>query len=521
MRASWGLASALLLIALAPATAATGAPTPAIVRPAATGAPWTAAQIAGLDRDLDALVAGAPTLRGAHVGIIVETPGGKLLYAHDPDATIQPASTFKLLVGSVALDRLGPGFRFRTTLGRVPAVAPPGGVAGPEGLVLHGGGDPLLRRSDLEAAADAAQRAGLTGPVDLRIDTSAVSPDVRKGDGWQFDDVLADYAPVVNGLPYEENVLDGWLDPAPVIGAPATLRLTPPFGPQTIPAGTCPGGPTLLTFDVAVRTVAASAPETVDVTPGRCGEVVLRGDAPQGHPTSLAMAVDAPEALARIAFADALGRRGITAVAPPPATAAEPLAGITQTPQPPAPGETAIWTHDGEPLGALLGDFWMPSDNLVGEELFYALDAALNHHPGGPDGASAIERAWLRGLGVDPASVVIADGSGLSQYDRITPRILGTILRHDWNGPNRDAVLDGLPVLGVRGDLRHVGAGTPVAGRVFAKGGSMMHVRGLAGFGATADHGAAVIVISVDDWLGTDDDLDAFRAAVCERIVRE
>jgi serine-type D-Ala-D-Ala carboxypeptidase/endopeptidase (penicillin-binding protein 4) len=208
-------------------------------------------------------------------------------------------------------------------------------------------------------------------------------------------------------------------------------------------------------------------------------------------------------------------------LSPPPPTAAEPLAGVAQTPQPPSTGESAIWTNDGEPLAALLGDFWMPSDNLVGEELFYALDAALNHRPGGADGAVAIESAWLRGIGVDPATVEIADGSGLSQYDRITPRILATILRHDWNGPNREAVLDGLPVLGVRGDLRRVGSGTPVAGRVFAKGGSMMHVRGLAGYGATATHGAAVIVISVDDWLGADDDLDAFRAAFCGRIVRE
>jgi D-alanyl-D-alanine carboxypeptidase/D-alanyl-D-alanine-endopeptidase (penicillin-binding protein 4) len=163
----------------------------------------------------------------------------------------------------------------------------------------------------------------------------------------------------------------------------------------------------------------------------------------------------------------------------------------------------------------------MPSDNLVGEELLYALDAEANHHPGDLAGAAAIENRWLIGLGINPALVDIDDGSGLSQYDRISPHILATILAHDWNGPNRDVVLDALPVLGVRGDLHRVGAGTAAAGRVFAKGGSQMHMRGLAGYAATTTHGAAIVVIMVDDWLGADRDLDAFRGAVCARIVRD
>jgi D-alanyl-D-alanine carboxypeptidase/D-alanyl-D-alanine-endopeptidase (penicillin-binding protein 4) len=232
------------------------------------------------------------------------------------------------------------------------------------------------------------------------------------------------------------------------------------------------------------------------------------------------MAVDAPEVLARLDLADALARRGLAVAPPGPATAANPLPGIVDVPQPSLPGETVIWTHDGEPLARLLADFWLPSDNLVGEELLYDLDAEAHHRAGTAAGAIALETAWLRGIGVDPARLEIDDGSGLSQYDRITPRILATIARHDWNGPDRDIVLDALPVLGVRGDIRGFGAGSPAGGRVFAKGGSMSHVRGMAGYIATATHGTAVFALSVDDWLGSDGDLNAFRAAFCARIIR-
>ena len=85
----------------------------------------------GLPPSLDALLA-APTLRGAHVGALVSTTDGQTLYDRGADNTIQPASTLKLLVGSVALDRSGPAYRFATVLTRGDGDA----------LILHGGGDP-------------------------------------------------------------------------------------------------------------------------------------------------------------------------------------------------------------------------------------------------------------------------------------------------------------------------------------------------------------------------------------------
>jgi D-alanyl-D-alanine carboxypeptidase/D-alanyl-D-alanine-endopeptidase (penicillin-binding protein 4) len=494
------------------ARAAATEPVPTVVVPAPGGAPWNAARVRALDDDLDALIAHAATLRGAHVGIVVQTTAGQVLYAHNADDTVQPASTFKLLAGSAALDRLGPAYRFTTALQRVPA-----GPPGRDALVLRGGGDPLLGAADLEAAAAAAQAAGVAGPVDLTIDTSHIAPGERRGEGWQVDDMLQDYAMIVNGLPFEENVLAAWLDPAATIGDPPAIRLTPPFRPLAVPSGTCPGGPTALTFTNRARTVAAGAEATADVEPGRCGDIVVTGDAPQGGPTSLAIAVDAPELLAYGDFVSALAGHGIDVA--PPAPSGDPLPGISD--QPITAGGPVIWRHQGEPLAALLADMWLPSDNLIAEQLFHELDAAATGRPATAAGAAGIERAWLTGIGVDPAALTIADGSGLSQYDRITPRILTTILAHDWSGPNRAVVLAALPVAGVRGDLRRFALGTPAAGRVFAKTGSMMHVRGLAGYLATRSHGAVIFALSVDDWMGTDADMARFRAAVCTRIVTE
>jgi D-alanyl-D-alanine carboxypeptidase len=77
-----------------------------------------------------------------------------------------------------------------------------------------------------------------------------------------------------------------------------------------------------------------------------------------------------------------------------------------------------------------------------------------------------------------------------------------------------------LPIGGVRGTIEGI-AGTPASGRVFAKTGSMMHVRGLAGYLATERHGAVTFAFNVDDWNGTYPELAALRARVLSRIVSD
>lgn len=457
-----------------------------------------------LPADLDRILA-APTLHGAHAGALVETTDGRQVYAHSADDTIQPASTLKLLVGSVALERLGPAYRFATVLTHGDGDA----------LILHGGGDPLLRRADLEAAAAAVASAGITR-AQLSLDESHVASDERRAPGWEVDDVLQYYAPVVNGLPFEENVLPLTLEPAAAIGLRPTLQLPAPFVPQDAALVECRPGPTLLSFTNTALTVAQGGPDTSDVTPGVCGDVVVTGNVPLGAPSHVDAAVDQPEELALQYFDDALQRHGVTPLPAPPASG--PLPGVVDGPFTPAPLAGAIWRHDGEPLSALLADMWLPSDNLIAEELLREIDVAANAHSGTLEGGTALERTWLRGIGVDPATVTLADGSGLSQYDRVTPRMLVAILAHDWHGPNRNTVLAALPIAGVRGDLRGAMRGTPAAGHVYAKTGSMSHVRGLAGYVVTRTRGTLIFALSIDDWMGTDADLAALRAAFCSRL---
>ncbi len=90
--------------------------------------------LATLTTKLDAALAGTDTC------LDVENGDGQVLYQHQPDVPLIPASTQKLIVAEAALSVLGSNYRFTTSV-VAPAAPVNGEVAG---LWLVGGGDPLL-----------------------------------------------------------------------------------------------------------------------------------------------------------------------------------------------------------------------------------------------------------------------------------------------------------------------------------------------------------------------------------------
>jgi D-alanyl-D-alanine carboxypeptidase/D-alanyl-D-alanine-endopeptidase (penicillin-binding protein 4) len=507
---------ALALVMVSASASAAGAvpqSSAAIVAPGIAGTPWTAVAVAKLDADLDATLATAPGLLGAHVGVLaVDTATGNVLYERHADEAFQPASTLKLLVGSVALERLTPAFAWTTTA----ALRAPASSSSVPDAVLFPSGDPTLATRDLDDAA-AALPVPKIGTV--LIDDSAFD-DLPYPAGWTWDDFGEDYAPSVSAATLDENVIEMRVAPGSAAGAPA--RVTYADGRSYAPtsAGPCDAYPSL-TIDVISRVITgpSKSDDTVDATQtlGRCP--VVAGAIPLGAaPETVAVSMFRPILNMREAFFRALAARKIAETG---FIAADGPAIDAIRWSPSALEETTFWTHRSKPLSALIGPrFWIPSDNLFGELLLKEIGLVAGGKPGTTGKGIADEKTWLASIGVDPATVTLADGCGMSQYDRITPRDLVTILQHDWNGPNRQLVLDSLPVGGARGTIEGI-AGTPAAGRVFAKTGSMMHVRGLAGYLATERHGAVTFAFNVDDWLGDYPALAATRAAVLARIVRD
>jgi len=500
MRSLAALTLFALVATVAPGRAADLSIVKDLPKPTAGGVPWTAHDVALLRKDLAKILAGS-TLRGAQVGLLaIDTTRGTTLVSQNADEAFQPASNFKLLVGSTALQNLGTNFAFRTDVLAAGTIA--GGTLTGD-LYLRGGGDARLTAADLDAAAAAVAAAGITTVTGQVIGDASRYDAERYPGGWDFDDMAYYYAPVVSALCLEENVLHVHLAPGEAAGGPARLIVTPATTAFTLENDlvTGPAG----SADTSEIERPWDAPRTVRIT----------GNYPLGAKTSgdIHPAVPDPAEYAVDVFAKRLAQHGVS------------VAGGEQTGGVAPAGATVEWTHDAEPMEQYMADFWWPSDNLIGELFLKEVGATAGGLPGTDAKGAAAERVFLKSIGVDPGTVSISDGSGLSNYDRIPPRALVAILQHDWNGPNRALVLNALPMSGVSGTLRNAYKGTPAERNVVAKTGSISHVRTISGYIRTKRHGAVTFSFLVNDWVDpspqASEHLAVLRAAVLSRFVTD
>ncbi len=450
----------------------------AMPRPVSGGSPWTQAEIAAVHQRIDALFKDR-ALRGAQVGFIAaDTARGTLLYSRNADQEFMPASNFKLLVGSAALHVLGPNFSYVTSVLADRATSG-GTVTG--NIYLRGGGDALLSAADLNAAAASLSAAGVKRVGGDLVADATHDDAQRYGYGWSWDDLPYYYAPVVSALELEDGVVHVNMVPGTSVGAPVILHVDPQSDAFTIENKLQTGARGSEDTSDLVR--SWNAPNTIELV----GTYPLSAK-PSGD---IAPSVPDPESYASNVFARALAAHGIT------------LAGHIHDGKTP-PHSTVLWSHDSLIMPQLMQRFWYPSDNLMGELLLKELGVALRGEPGSDENGRIAEERYLRFIGVDPATVSINDGSGLSSYDRITPRDLFAILQSDWNSPYRDIIIDALPIAGVRGTLRHQFLGTPAQGHVFAKTGSVSHVRTISGFIQTKTHGVVTFSFLINQWMGDD-----------------
>jgi D-alanyl-D-alanine carboxypeptidase/D-alanyl-D-alanine-endopeptidase (penicillin-binding protein 4) len=486
-------ACALCLFAVQTTHAADMSSTGTLPKPSISGAGWSAQDIAHLQSDLDGMLSGEPALRGAHVGLYaVDARDGELLYARNADDDFTPASNVKLVTGSAALARLGGDFRLRTTLF---ATAPVRGGVIDGDLVLRGGGDPLLSASDLDAAAASLVAHGVRDIRGGIVTDASYFDDRSYGNGWAWDDLAYDYGAPVSALSLDDNAVQLTVYAATYSGTPASIVATPASSAYTV--------------HNSVTTGPQGTKDTVALTRAADGSLDLAGAIPLGAaPDHFAGAVPDPPAFAADVLRNALAGRGVI-VERGTAPGFAPANGVV------------LWEHGSQPLRLLLADFWYPSDNLVGEALLKLLGVARMGVPGADAGGLDLELEFLREAGVDTRTVALVDGSGLSRYNQLTPRALVDVLQYDWNSPDRDIVLNALPVAGVRGTLKDAFANSAASGRIFAKTGSMLNITNLSGYIATHHHGAVTFSFLIDDALGDDAAISALRARVLSRFITD
>ncbi|RRD02238.1 D-alanyl-D-alanine carboxypeptidase/D-alanyl-D-alanine-endopeptidase [Prevotella sp. OH937_COT-195] len=128
------------------------------------------------------------------------------------------------------------------------------------------------------------------------------------------------------------------------------------------------------------------------------------------------------------------------------------------------------------PINQILNRMMKNSDNTYAESMFYQLGRSAKE-------VKTHYNNIIRKVGLNPSDYYVADGSGLSLYNYVSPHEEVAFLRYAFENKNIFAPLYlSMPVAGVDGTLKKRMRGTDAEGNVRAKTGTVTGVSSLAGY---------------------------------------
>ena len=435
--------------------------------------------------------------KGTRYGLLVAALDGAPILAIAPDERFIPASNTKMFTTATAyadlpaLDRAAQGTGVRLDQGDA---------------ILEGRGDARLSSAPdctvdcLATLADAI--AARTRRVRDVVGDDSWYPDERWGPGMSWNNIQSRYGTGISALTLDDNQLAATITPG-AIGAPPAVQATGyyaidnriiiiPGKEQAIVADRAPNGRLVrltgtIGQDAAPDTLYFSVDDPAHYAAWRLRDLlVARGVTVTGTIRTRHRPLSPGD--------DPATRRGAPAARPP----AAPL--LAQLPTLPLADDMRIINKQSQNLHA---------------DLMLRRVSRAKGSGSIADGQAALDRLMVQ-AGVDKASYSFADGSGMSSYNRITPRaavtLLSWIARQPWGAAWRDT----LPIAGQDGTLRNRFKGTVLEGKLFAKTGSLNASRALSGYFITKSGRTLVFSALANDM---PDGTDAQASAAVDRAL--
>lgn len=431
----------------------------------------------------------ASKLPPARVGVVVtDLSTGRVLADVRGDESFIPASNMKLITAGVALHVLGEAFAFRTEI-----------LCNGTRVILRGSGDPALAdpavlersrprlsvESLIDTLAQAVTRTGIRAVSNIIVDDRVFDRQYVHP-SWPGDQLDRWYCAQVTGLNFHTNVLAVYPAPSPEgPGRPPTFTLQP-HAPW-------------LPIENRARTIAQGRNAVWLARDPGGNRFTLFGEVRFPTRVPVEITVHEPQILAGQLLATALIRQGVSVAGVPAQSApldAQPLTRVLSAVRLAEPDETLDGVSVAvisTPLADILERCNNDSQNLYAEALLKRMGREVAGEPGSWQNGSAVIRTVLvRSLGPAHAKAfIVADGSGMSRENRLTPRALVRWLQHMAESPLRQSYMASLATPG-EGTLRRRFAERALSTTLRAKSGKLDGVRCLSGYIADESSSRAI-----------------------------
>jgi serine-type D-Ala-D-Ala carboxypeptidase/endopeptidase (penicillin-binding protein 4) len=430
-----------------------------------------------------------PKLKGSLAGISIRSSlTGELLYEHQGDIRLHPASNMKIFTCAVGLTVLGEDYTFKTEL-HTDGEVKNGMLSG--NVYLKGKGDPTLLQTNIDLFSKRLVEKGIYRIEGNIIGDDSWYDDIRLSQDLNWNDEHQYYGSQVSALTvspnedYDSGTVKLTVTPSSIIGKQPTITLTPKTE--------------YIQLINKATTIAALTREEHElmVTRGHGNNVVtISGTIPiQTEPVTEWVAVWEPTNYVLELFRNSLMQVGIN-------WTGKLLTG--KTPE----SATLIHEHISMPLKDLAIPFMKLSNNGHGETIVKELGKVVKGE-GSWDCGLEVMNSTLQKFGVDTSNIVIRDGSGISHVTLIPPneisKFLFRIQREKWF----PSFYRSLPIAGreermVGGTLRERMTGL----HVNAKTGTIMGVSTLSGYLKVNNEESLIFSIMLNNLLDEEDGPD-------------
>lgn len=423
-------------------------------------------------------IANRPEFSRSRWGILIQPLSSTAtLYSRDAQKYFIPASNVKLLTTAAALQKLGADFRIKTSV-----------YSGENGsLYVAGRGDPSITEAQLKSLAQQLKRRGVDRVNELIGDDSyfqgsAVNPN------WEWEDAQAGYGAPINSLIFNQNAIELLLSPQ-ALGQPLKVTFAEPKLANQ--------------WQIQNNSVTVAQNESEFIEVGREFDrpaIRVSGQLKVGAESESAyVAVVNPANNFLQHFQQVLVAEGISVKQ---ALVASVSRNFNQE----------LATVESPPLAELVRETNRESNNLYAEVLLRLLGKVTDKVPlpqtltgkmpvpqkdTGEIGLKELKTA-LTQLGVNPNSYILADGSGLSRHNLISPEALVQTLRLMANSPAASIYRQSLPIAGESGTLKNRLNSTPNRVILQAKTGTLSGVSALSGYIEVPDYEPLVFSIIVN-----------------------
>ena len=411
------------------------------------------------------IVENSEAARTSKFGIyICEMKSGITIYENNPDIPMIPSSNLKLLVSASALHYLGSDYTYKTKIYGTPIDKERGVME--SSLYLVGSGDPTFCEpymnplSVLETFANELSRKGLRRIIgDVIGDDSAFDRQFT-GRAWKERYMLDSYSAQCGGLSLNANLVQ-------ITAHNGLLSFFPDTTIMNVKNITSPSGYS----EINVKRKSGS------------NDVEISGPLAPEISDGATITVHNPPLFATNTFGKILQNQGIFQIGS--------VKLIEENNKKYEYNDfVELCSHESPKLINILKDMNKESDNLLSQHVFKAIGAEINGK-GTQDLSEAAVKSFMRELGVNTKGLVMADGCGLSEENKITARQLVDLLSYMYDHKEGKNFISTLPQAGVDGTLRYRMSGN----KVFAKTGTIDGCSSLAGYVWTANENIVVFAI--------------------------